>query len=258
MTGDPGTVDKALGLLDLFSEHRPSIGLSDLARDAGFNKATTLRHLNALRARGFVEQDARTRAYHLGPSILRLARVREASVPLELAVEEILSDLAAETGETALASILSGDGLAVLRQIESTKSNRVIINMAAPLPLHATASGLATLAFCDDTMIGRVLAGGLRAFAGQTPTSADALESALAHVRRIGHATVVSTYEDDVVGIAAPCFGPGGAVRGAVAAALPLVRATPDAQHRIAAAVRAAAHRLTAARGGTPPPGLPA
>ena len=76
------TIEKGLSLLQLFSEQRPEMGLTEMARYSGFDKATTRRFLLALKKHGFVEQNAVTRAYRLGPGILRLARVREAVSPI--------------------------------------------------------------------------------------------------------------------------------------------------------------------------------
>lgn len=56
-----GTVDKALSLLRFFSPQIPELGLSELTRQSGFDKATTLRCLTALERNGFVEQDVNTR-----------------------------------------------------------------------------------------------------------------------------------------------------------------------------------------------------
>ena len=42
------TVGKAVSLLELFTLHEPEIGLSDLARRAGLDKATARRLLMAL------------------------------------------------------------------------------------------------------------------------------------------------------------------------------------------------------------------
>ena len=52
------TVDKALSLLEYFSDLRPEIGLSEFARLSGFDKSAALRMLGALVRAGFVEQDA--------------------------------------------------------------------------------------------------------------------------------------------------------------------------------------------------------
>ena len=77
-----GTVGKALELLDLFSRSRPQAGLSELARLAGVNKATCYRMLGEMALHGLVEQVGPSREYRLGPALVRLARVREAAVPM--------------------------------------------------------------------------------------------------------------------------------------------------------------------------------
>ena len=58
-----GTVTKALTLLDHFTLARPLIGLSEVARLAGVNKATAFRLLSELQSAGFVEQAGSAREY---------------------------------------------------------------------------------------------------------------------------------------------------------------------------------------------------
>jgi len=96
-----GTVAKALSLLTLFNQSRPEIGLSDVTRLSGLNKATAYRLLSELQAQGFVEQVGTDRAYRLGPEIMRLAALREAAVPLLSVAREVLDRLCTATGETA-------------------------------------------------------------------------------------------------------------------------------------------------------------
>ena len=50
------SASKALELLSHFNTTRPEIGLSDMCRLAGRDKATTYRHLQVLEAAGFVEE----------------------------------------------------------------------------------------------------------------------------------------------------------------------------------------------------------
>jgi len=157
MANTSSTVDKALTLLGFFTERRSAAGLSELARLSGFNKATTLRFLNSLEAKGFVEQDAATRAYHLGPAFLRFAQVRESSFPFARAVRDILHGLVEKTGETAHVSALSGGVLANIDRVESKRSNRVVLDPGEVLPFHATASGIVYLAFADPDVTGAAL-----------------------------------------------------------------------------------------------------
>ena len=81
------TVDKAFSVLDQFSLTRTEIGLSELSRMAGLDKAATRRLLVAMSKHGFIEQSAETRKYRLGHGFLRLARIREATVPVTQAAQ---------------------------------------------------------------------------------------------------------------------------------------------------------------------------
>src|SRR5262245_29418752 len=108
------TVDKAMKLLGCFSVAVPELGLSELARVAAFDKAATRRLLVALANHGFIEQDARTRRYRLGPAFLRFARILETTRPLASTVQGALEDLMRATSETAHASLLSGDRLTTI------------------------------------------------------------------------------------------------------------------------------------------------
>jgi len=248
------TVDKALGLLGFFSENRPSIGLSELARLSGFNKATTRRFLVALERHSFIEQDANTRAYRLGPALLRLARVREAVSPVAAVVQPVLEDIARQVGETAHFSLYAGGSLATVGLVESTKSNRVILEKGEVIPLHATASGLAYLAFARTSTVDAVLRKPLPAFTSQTITGADEIRKLLHSVRKSGTAIAKSMYEDGVCGIASPIFADDGHACGAIAIAAPLSRAQRKVVTSMQPIIRHAAAEITMAIGAAPHP----
>ncbi|MEW9919185.1 IclR family transcriptional regulator [Marimonas sp. MJW-29] len=252
MSQSSATVDKALGLLDFFNARRPSIGLSELARMSGHNKATALRFLTALESRGFVEQDPESKVYHIGPAFLRFAQLRETSFPWALAVEATLRQLVDETEETSHAAILAGHALATIGQVESPRSNRVILEAGEALPLHATASGLVFLAHADARFVDDFLQANLVRYTDQTPTDAAEIREKFGAIREVGYSRSSGTYEDDVVGFAAPYFGPDGTIVGTIAVALPKVRAAEEREAAIIASLLRAAHKLTTARGGQP------
>lgn len=253
MAEGASTIAKALTLLDFFSESRPYLGLSELSKSSGFNKASTLRFLTALREKGFVEQDEKTRTYCIGPAFLRFAQLREATVPISEAVQVVLRDLNAATRETVHAAILTGDSLANIGTIESKHANRVSVEPGEVLPFHATSSGLAVLAFLDPKTTDSALSGKLGIHAGLTQTDPEQIRARLATIAAQGFAKSSGTYEDGVTGIAAPHFGPDGRVCGSVAVALPSVRADDKTCTRLAQEVRNAARRLTEMRGGKHP-----
>lgn len=243
------TVDKALSLLGFFSEGRPEIGLSEIARLSAFNKATARRFLVALDKHGFVEQDSKTRAYRLGPGLLRLARVREAVSPVNAVVQPVLEDLVARVGETAHFSLYAGGSLATIGLVEPAKSNRVSLERGEAIPLHATASGIAFMAFARPEIVDSALNKSLTSHTPYTITNRIELRKRLRAVNKTGVAVANSSYEDGVCGIAAAVLGADGYARGAVAIAVPTSRAGRDAIAAIQAEVRRAAIEISGAMG---------
>ena len=251
------TVAKALTLLDHFSEIEPELGLSDLARRSGLDKATVHRMLSVMADAGLVEQRHDTKLYRLGAGILRLARIREKAFPFASVLQPELDRLAQETGETAHASLISGRALATVGICESSKANRVSLVVGEVLPFHATASGIATLAFGTEDLSARVLTGPLDGKTSFTLTEPGRLTALIETARQTGFGETDQTNEIDVYGIAAPYFDKTGLACGAVAVATPSHRMTEALRGKIVGAVLRAAQVITSGTGGKQPAGYP-
>lgn len=240
------TVDKALSVLDLFSESRASIGLSEASRLLQRDKATVQRYLSVLNERGFLEQDPLTRAYHLGPAVTRLALVRDRTYPVQVSVRRRLRKLVVDTGETAHVSHFQKGGLSEVLIEETTfNGTRVYIDPAELLPLHASASGIALLSAMPFERAARLLGQSLDRYTQATPTN---LEDVL-HLVRLAkdrrYALMAGTFEIDVVGMAAPIFDFGNQVCGAVAVAMPVSRFNKDVEQRNHAHIIHTAHDIS-------------
>jgi len=247
------TVDKAMNLLNYFSTEKPEYGLSELAREAGLDKATTLRIMVSLARHGFIEQHPETKKYRLGNSVLRLARIREASFPVFSIVEPVLNRLAETTGETAHASLMGGTHLITIGIAEPQRSTRVHVDPAQTLPFHATASGLAFLAFASQERYQAAFKpDSFERFTDETVTSPEALRKRVEETRQTGYAVARGSFEDEVIGIASPIFGWQGHASGAIAVASVASRLTPEAEKKIAGEVIMAAIDVTRALGAEP------
>jgi DNA-binding IclR family transcriptional regulator len=244
------TVEQALQLLECFSERRPEFGLSELAKQAGFDKAKTRRHLIALIKHGLVEQNPTSKRYRLGAAVLRLARVREACFPIEALVTPIVCDLVAQCGETAHFSLMSGEILGNISVVESPKAHRVTMERGEILPLHATASGLAYLAHSPDSFVAGFLEEELEAFTTSTETEPQRIERKLAQIRKRGIAKTAGSYDEGVTSYAIPILGGQEYAVGAVAIAAPASRIDPRTEAIVTRELRLAANRIEAAIGG--------
>lgn len=238
-----GTVGKALDLLDLFTRAEPKLGLSQLARASGLNKATCYRLLTELESRGLLEQAGPAREYRLGPAVLRLSALREAAVPTREAAMPVLRRLAEATGETAhLSHLVAGKLQTLAFAYASRPGVKVMMEDADFLPFHATASGAAVLAFAADpeTLIA-------------SAPDPDALRARVAATKSNGYAETVSTFEKDVHSLAVPLYDASGLCTGALAVAAAAPRMTPALHATITRELTLAGAEITHLWGGQPP-----
>ena len=96
------------------------------------------------------------------------------------------------------------------------------------LPLHATSSGLAAMAFLPEARRERILSRPLAIFTKRTQTDPDHLRRFLAEIRQTGTCIVDGSFDPEVASIGAPLFGDAGEVVGAVAIAAPRGRARTE------------------------------
>ena len=215
------TVDNALQVLDQFSLTKQEIGLSEISRMAGVDKAATRRILVALMKHNFVEQSQDTKNYRLGHGFLRLARIREATVPVSHIARDIVNWLVRQTNETVHASIPGAQGMTTIAHELPNRGRVVNIVPAQVLNYHATASGLVFLSFAKKETADRILSLKREKITPKTTTSKAELLSLIAQFRAQGYSQTRNTFEDDVASIAMPFFSEPGDPTGAIAIALP-------------------------------------
>jgi DNA-binding IclR family transcriptional regulator len=238
------TVAKAISLLEVLGGGAAEAALADLARAAGFDKATARRLLVSLIAQGLVEQDETTRLYRLGAGLTRLALMREAQFPFLRMAVPVVEALAAETGETVHLSEYSKRGLITVQVIESAKANRVSVQLGDVLPMHATASGIAFLAFAEERIREAILAGPMPAFTPFTIGDAATLADHVTAARARGHSIGAQGFEEGVMSVAAPILGADGYAIGAIAVAAPRVRTQKADIERLGIGVTAAGREI--------------
>jgi DNA-binding IclR family transcriptional regulator len=227
--GGSAAVDRAMSLLAVFNNARPSLTLSQLAEHARLYKSTVLRLLASLEHARLVLRLSNGR-YSLGPEVSRLHTVYAASFSLEALVMPVLRELSSETRESAAFHVQQGDGRLCLFRVDSPQQLRDHARVGDVMPMSRGAGG-------------RVL----RAFAGERGEIYE-------RIRRERVAVLRGDRVPEVGGIAAPVFGIAGEVAGAVTLSMPVQRLKP-AQ---ASSVLAAATRITRLLGGDFPRGAEA
>lgn len=228
------TVHNALGLLNLFSMKQPEIGLTQFKNLSGFDKGTTNRYLKALKSLGFLEQNLETKAYRLGPAVVRLALIREQTFPISKIVEIHTADLAEKTGELAHASLYTEEGMSSLCNYDGSISGaRVGFDPAEILPLHATSSGIAMLAFGLPSLLENLSRSKLRKFTDKTHTDEETILKFVREASSLGYSHMSQSYEAEVASVALPFFDASGYAIGTLAVATPRFRMTDESKLKI-------------------------
>jgi len=248
------TVEKALSLLSFFTVADPELGLSALARAADLDKATTLRLLTSMKSTGFIEQNPTSKNYRLGNAFLRFARIRESSFPVLSVIQPVLERLSQKLGETAHGSLASGSSLITVGIAEPQRSTRVFVDPSQLLPYHATASGIAYLAFGPPDVLNAVLKSKkLLRYTNETEVSEAQLRKQILIASQKGYAISAQTFELEVIGLAAPIFDWSGKASGSVAIASVASRWTGDSESQIAKEVVKAGIEISRMMGAEPP-----
>jgi IclR family transcriptional regulator, acetate operon repressor len=238
------SVDRAVDVLEYLAE-RDEGAVTDLAAALGVHKSTAFRLLAALEARGLVEQVSERGRYRLGFGLVRLAGAAAARLDLVAQSRPVTRRLAAAVGETVNVARLE-EGMAV--NVDQVLGGATVATqnwVGQRTPLHATSSGKVLLAFADPAERARLLARPLERYTPSTITDRAVLEAELVRVAAAGWASTREELEVGLNAIAAPVWGPDGAVVAAVSASGPSYRLGPDRFAAVAAAVVAAGDEVS-------------
>ena len=218
------TVDRALAVLEALRTSGSEMRLRDVSAAVDLNATAVHRLLSSLMAAGFVAQDPDSRTYRLGwgllsyaDALLRNTQLAEVSAP----VARQLRDL---SGETVSVQIRNGGERVCIFEAEGLHDVRRRVAIGSQLPLHASASGRAILAFLPDAEIDTLLRGTLRSVTPFTATDPKEIRVALAEIRSTG---IARSHDESVVGasaIATPVFQAGRGAVGSIAVTGPTTR----------------------------------
>lgn len=199
-------LDKTLRILLLFGAERPEWGVTALASAAKMPKSTVYRVLRVLQLHGFLIQDPETRRFRLGLAALELGRRAYEGFELRRVAQPIMQEMAALSGETILLQVLSAerDRVVCIERVQARTGLRLILEIGATAPLHASCSSRALLASLPDAEIEAVIARGLPALTPHTITDPAQLRADLAAVRRNGYAVSFEELDEGVAGVSFP------------------------------------------------------
>ncbi len=195
------SVQRAATLLEAVADSPRPRTAPELAEACGLHRSTAWRILATLEEAGLVDRNPATNRYSIGPAVARLAAGASDSLP-RLARPH-LEELSRRTGETVSLALPRRLQLVYVDQVQAPHV------MAADwlgraVPLHATSTGKALLAFLPPEELHTALSQSLPQFTEQTITGPDELRDELERTRRRGYAVSRGELETGLWGASAP------------------------------------------------------
>jgi IclR family pca regulon transcriptional regulator len=215
------SLERGLGILAAFTPTQPSLGVSELAREVGLSRSTTHRYMSTLTRLGYLQQDAASRRYRLGPRVLDLGFSAINSMELRVISSPYLQRLSDETGFTVNMAILDGTDILYVERCRSSRAGQreidLNLHVGSRLPAYCTSMGKVLLAYLAPKRRAALLDGlPLGKRGPNTLTNRKALEAELAAIRERGLALNNEELAYGLRSIAAPVRGPGGDVVAAI------------------------------------------
>ncbi len=196
------SVDRALRLLEEVADRTVGATVAELATAAELNRATVWRLLGTLAAHGLVERDPASNRYHMGYGVLRLSAAADHE-SLRRRSRAVLEDVSARTGETAALAVIGPKGLTYVE--EAMPRSVLAVNwLGREVPLHATSTGKALLAWLPAAEVAGLLADPLTRFTEHTITDRARLTCELAVIHDRGWADCAGELETTLNGVSAP------------------------------------------------------
>ncbi len=215
---DLSAVEKALYLLDFFSQGQSARSLTDISNASGLSKATCHRTLQVLHRYGLLEREGDS--YRLGYRLLELAaHIRGSLEPLNVG-RDLMEHLRNEVDQSVQLVVRSGDEVVYAEVLPPFSPSRLYVRLGRRAPLYAGASGRLLLAAMSNEEVADLLARiELHRYTGRTPHTRHEVTESVFATRETWCTRSLGELERYSSELAVPIFGSGGNVLAALSLA---------------------------------------
>ena len=240
------SVDRALQILECFSEKQKELGVTEISKLLSLHKSTVFGLIATLENKGYIEQNPASGKYKLGIKLFELGVQVQNNMDLASAARPYLDSLVKEYNET-VHLVQNDNGEAVyIYKVEGTTSMRMYSQLGKRPPMYCTGVGKAILAFMPPEDVDSYIASvDLRKLAVNTITSAKELKKELLKVRSQGYSIDDEEIEDGLRCVAAPILDHNGDVAGALSIAGPTSRMTGERMQELPGKIKDAALQIS-------------
>jgi len=199
------SLERGLHVLEVVAASGGLISLAEIARRTGLHRSTGHHLLQTLVGLGYLRQDGATRSYELSSRLFQLTERTWTPEQLGVIAQPVVAELARVTGEGSSLAAYRDGVVTIVAKCDHEGPVRVVQDVGAERPIHATAVGKAIAAFLPLAELEGLLARlGYERYTPRTIVQRGALEAELRRIRGAGCANDDEEHIEGIRCVAAP------------------------------------------------------
>jgi len=195
------SIEKALDLLELLSDNKKEMRITEIGKELHMGFSTVYRILTTLKIRGYILQDKKTLKYMLGSKLFLLGSKLQVTPNLIKIVMPFLRKLSKSTKETINFGILEGRDVVCLSKIESPEALKADVKIGEKLPANCSAIGKSLLSHLPEKefqMLYSDIHEKLPIFTHNSISSIEELKKCLKEVKKWGYSTDIEEFKNGI------------------------------------------------------------
>ena len=222
------SIDRAMSILECFSEKRRELKLSEIAKMLDLNKSTVHGIITTLKYHRLIDQDELTQRYRLGIRFMEFSDVVINSMDIRNVAHPVIEEVCGRIGETVNLGMIDGSDVIYIEMKECSKSIRISSKVGLRIPAYATADGRIILCYMEKDKLAKILPKRLKKYTVNTVTDKRKLMHRFSEMRKNGCAVDNEEVVQGIKCVAAPIFDHKGEVLCSLSAIGPAIRMTDD------------------------------
>jgi IclR family acetate operon transcriptional repressor len=199
------SLERGLHVLEVIAASGGLISLAEVARRTGLHRSTGHHLLQTLVGAGYLRQDTATRSYELSAKLFQLTGRTWTPEQLGVIAQPLVAELARVSGEGASLAAYRDGVVKIVAKCDHDGPVRVVQDVGAERPIHATAVGKAIVAFLPpaelEGLLDRIT---YERYTPRTIVQRQALEIELRRIRSTGCANDDEEHIEGIRCVAAP------------------------------------------------------
>ncbi len=240
------SVERALSIMELLSEHNEGLGITEIGEKTDLHKSTVHRLLATLIHKGFVEQSEVTNNYRNSLRIYEIGSRRVANLDILSVSKPFTEKLMKDLNEVVHLVVSDEECIVYIDKVEANNTIQMSSTIGKRSPAYSTSVGKAILAFSNVEEVSKVWqTSDLKKYTSNTIVDYEEFKKELNKINKLGYAEDDEENEIGLRCIGAPIFGITGRVEGAISISGPSSRVTKEKVEEIGKKVKGCAREIS-------------